>query len=87
MAEIPDDVVERARAIYLEKYLTSPHIDAMRAALRVGVEWEREQCAMIVEENAKACEPDRGYFAVLQSNATAIRARTNPDDRNPPDYT
>ena len=36
---------------------------------------EREACAKVLEENAKACVKDSLMYKVLMSNAMAIRAR------------
>jgi len=49
-------------------------------AMRVIEGWiaqEREECAKIVEANAKVCEGDSLLHKVMMSNAEAIRARGN----------
>lgn len=84
--EIPDDVVERALSTYWDADWTGAcmdetykaRTDAMRAALRVAVEWEREQCALAVE----AMPPFAGSRtmrlmeeATIRDAAAAIRSR------------
>ena len=39
------------------------------------IDQEREECAKIVEANAKVCEGDSLLHKVMMSNAEAIRAR------------
>ena len=63
--EIPDDVVERALAEWFRmpaseaRYL--PYAHTMRAALRVAVEWEREQCARVADAHAAAARLPPGH--------------------------
>jgi hypothetical protein len=118
MAEIPDDVVERAKRAF---YGARGFDDSILAALRVGVEWERDRICGVMEKShralspfvfeAKAYDPPEdddnmllwgehhltighlrnardAYDAILaELGDNAIRARTNPDDCNPSDYT
>ena len=55
-------------------------VDAIHEAVDVdaiheAMEQEREACAKVLEENAKACVKDSLMYKVLMSNAMAIRAR------------
>ena len=66
---------ERERSVkVVEKWLeeTFDEILAVSRQFRLA---EREKCAMVVEENAKACVKDSLMYKVLMSNAIAIRAR------------
>jgi hypothetical protein len=79
VTHIPDDVVERAANAYGDA--SGDHYDCLRAALRIAVEWEREQCAKVAEQKRIAptnCHP--ALVADLRSDriAAAIRARSNP---------
>lgn len=52
-------------------------VDAL-VAQKIIERWiaqEREECAKIVEANAKVCEGDSLLHKVMMSNAEAIRAR------------
>ena len=72
MTDIPDDVVERAFIAWgadTGGSITS----AMRAALRVAVKWEREQCAKTVESVDPKWKKN-SYVSRLKA-AAAIRAR------------
>jgi len=75
MTDIPDDVVERALKAFnaCAWYENGGSLACIRAALRVAVEWEREQCAKIVDDCWKW--PVRRPMEHL---AAAIRARSNP---------
>jgi hypothetical protein len=73
MTDIPDDVVERA----LKKAQEEVHYkDAMRAAGRVFVEWERERIYALIEQ-----------YLGQEDLLDYLRASTAPDDCNPSDYT
>jgi len=82
MSEIPDDVVERIWRDLCEKLdRTSPAehldmvlvtLDELRAALRVGVEWEREQCAKVAENSRCQTVGDKRRADAI---AATIRAR------------
>ena len=75
--EIPDDVVERALSTYWDADWTGAcmdetykaRTDAMRAALRVAVEWEREQCARAGVAAINSCREDG------ESDLRAVRSR------------
>ena len=80
--DIPDDVVERALAEGFRmpaseaRYL--PYAHTMRAALRVAVEWEREQCALAAEAMplfAGSRTMRLMEEATIRDAAAAIRAR------------
>ena len=82
--DIPDDVVERALAEWFRmpaseaRYL--PYAHTMRAALRVAVEWEREQCARVAEQchfdedDPRNDDRDRAYAQARRHAAKDIRA-------------
>jgi hypothetical protein len=100
MAEIPDDVVERALLVkrnYGFKRMKVLHdkdapanfsageIDDMRAALRVGVEW-----AMKIERDRNAemlSKISAHLYSGEPMTITISSPHTNPDDCNPSDYT
>ncbi len=86
-SDIPDDVVERALSTYWDADWTGAcmdetykgRTDAMRAALRVAVEWERERCAMVADEYTHGNEDeydyaDIGKVVAAKNIAAAIRA-------------
>jgi len=71
--EIPDDVVERAYAAYDAAGTEHRSVNAaIRAALRVAVEWEREQCARVAE---RPISTPLGVYAARPAVAAAIRSR------------
>lgn len=80
MTDIPDDVVKTAIAAadaeldyWSQAGRSSEFRAAVRAAGRVFVEWEREQCAISAElfDGGDDSECDKTTLAI----ATAIRAR------------
>ena len=78
MTDIPDDVVERANKAFTEA--GDPRNDwlaCMRAAGRVFVEWEREQCAELAQGEFDAFfgDDDGSYKQGRCDAAAAIRAR------------
>ena len=84
--DIPDDVVERALAEWFRmpaseaRYL--PYAHTMRAALRVAVEWEREQCARVAEDFDDRVCGDEILPPSQFDIAAAIRSRK--DRHTPP---
>lgn len=52
----------------------SVHVELERFAALVAAH-EREECAKVVEANAKACDTYSTARAILESNVAAIRAR------------
>lgn len=91
MADIPDDVVERALDAWFGdlgwKHDKSLGIDAassdgwrkerMRAAGRVFVEWEREQAATRIEHSLCDVAEDESVFAALRTYfAARVRSRS-----------
>ena len=82
--DIPDDVVERAYKVYLAAHVYSDR-NPLRAALRVAVEWEREQAALVADEISEAVvynDGERkmvtyadGYWRAAEDVAAAIRSR------------
>jgi hypothetical protein len=100
MAEIPDDVVEKAARLLSQDYgwtwerLASGSQTMLRrrarAAGRVFVEWEREQIKSVIDKRTihrEQTDWDAGYNTCLNHIEQGIEARTNPDDCNPSDYT
>ncbi len=61
MTHIPDDVVERAANAYGDA--SGDHYDCLRAALRLAVEWEREQCAKTLAKRCDRCGGEEWLWA------------------------
>jgi len=56
-------------------YDTAPMAVSLMRFVEMVAAVEREACAKVLEENAKACVKDSLMYKVLMSNAMAIRAR------------
>jgi hypothetical protein len=88
VTDIPDDVVERAKTVFLESYSDYPPMTvAMRAAGRVFVEWERERLLGEVRHLEEDGLNGGWRMRTAKEIKAAILSHTTPDDCNPSDYT
>ena len=71
------EIIAMARSIWpTQAVLPFPELEAFyHLAFAAGQAHEREECAKLVESNAKQCSPTGYVQEVLCSNAAAIRAR------------
>jgi len=69
-----DEAVRFAFAELHQTFFDALHALMAKVDARARAE-EREACAKVLEENAKACVKDFLMYKVLMSNAMAIRAR------------
>ena len=71
-----DDIMRMAEEAGFNLYMFSPaRRDYFEPFAALVAAHEREACAKVLEENAKACVKDSLMYKVLMSNAMAIRAR------------
>ena len=57
------------------------YVEELEAFAKLVAQHEREACAKLVDDNAKACINNSMAQMVLYANATAIRARGEPTSR------
>ena len=72
-----EEIVEAARDAGFSTSEMMTRLPAFKRLIESAVASEREACADILDRNADRCDPCSIAFDVLDSNAKAIRARSN----------